>query len=273
MIAEDAVPTDIKAGAETIDMQEGSPNGVLLLHGFGDTPQTLRLLAEYLHARGHDVVAPLLPGHGRNVTAFMQSRRAEWLSCARSEFVRLQGSHETVSVAGLSMGGALASIVAAENPGIASLSLISPYLTMPVTHRVASALHFLWGPAAGARPSSSPRSILDPEERAKNLGYGVYSGRLLYELGRLASDARRNLSRITVPTLLIQSRADPRISPSVAIDALGRLHTSDKRLVWAEGGGHIITVDYGRERVFEEVGGWIDSHTPPVLQRTREKSQ
>ena len=238
MIAEDAIRLDVRPGAETIDMQEGNPNGILLLHGFGDTPQTLQLLAEHLHGSGHDVVAPLLPGHGRTIAAFMQSRRADWLGCARSELERMQQSHETVSIAGLSMGGAVASILAAENPEIVSLALISPYRAMPVTYRVASALHWLWGPAAGARPSSSPRSILNPEERARNLGYGVYSGRLLYELGRLASMARGVLSRITVPTLLIQSRADPRISPSVAIDALGRLHTSDKRLVWAEGGGH-----------------------------------
>lgn len=262
MIAEDEKRFDVKAGAETIDMQEGSPSGVLLLHGFGDTPQTLRLLAEHLRANGHDVLAPLLPGHGRTVAAFMNSRRADWLSCARSEFIRMQRSHDTVSIAGLSMGGALATIIAAEHPETVSLSLISPYLMMPVTHRVASALHFLWGPAAGARPSSSPRSILNPEERAKNLGYGIYSGRLLYELSRLASEARRSLGQVTVPTLLIQSRADPRISPRVAIDAVARLRTSEKRLVWAEGGGHIITVDYGRERVFEEISGWIEAHTP-----------
>jgi len=241
-------------------MQEGSPRGVLLLHGFGDTPQTLRLLAAHLHSNGYDVVVPLLPGHGRNVTAFMQSRRADWIAHARAELRELRQSHETVAVAGLSMGGALAATLAAENPDISSLVLISPYLAMPATHRVASAFHWLWGPIAGARPSSSPRSILDPSERAQNLGYGVYTARLLYELGRTAANAQRVLKQITVPTLLVQSKEDPRVAPSVAEAAIRAISSEEKRLVWAKGGGHIITVDYGRDAVFDEVQKWVDAH-------------
>jgi carboxylesterase len=257
MLPERAAEARPVAGAETIDMQEGSPHGILLLHGFGDTPQTLRLLADSLHRSGYDVVAPLLPGHGTSVDAFLQSRRAEWLACARQEYSAMRASHETMSVAGLSMGGALASIIAAENREIRSLVLIAPYMEMPVSHRIASASHWIWGSAAGPRPSRNPRSILDPAERAKNLGYGVYSGRLLYELWRLAAQARRALPRVTSPTLLIQSRADPRIAPAVAERAIALVGAKRKKLVWAEGGGHIITVDYGRDRVFEQVAGWI----------------
>ncbi len=249
------------AGAETIDMQEGSPDGILLLHGFGDTPQTLRLLADHLRASRYDVLAPLLPGHGRNVQAFMGSRRSDWIACARAAYAQLRATHASVSIVGLSMGGAIAAILAAENKDARSLTLISPYLEMPLAARVASASHWLWGSALGPRKSSNPRSILDPEERAKNLGYGVYSGRLLHELWRLANEARRSLAEIVAPTLLIQSRADPRIAPAVAERALERLGAPEKRLLWVEGGGHIITVDYGRERVFEAVESWIGAHT------------
>jgi carboxylesterase len=174
----------------------------------------------------------------------------------------MSSTHETMSVAGLSMGGALASIIAAENHAIRSLVLIAPYVEMPVSHRIASASHWIWGGAAGPRPSRNPRSILDPEERAKNLGYGVYSGRLLYELWRVAAQARRALPRVTSPTLLIQSRADPRVAPAVAERAIALVGAKRKKLVWAEGGGHIITVDYGRDRVFEEVTGWISESLP-----------
>ena len=249
-------------GAETIDMQEGNPHGVLLLHGFGDTPQTLRLLAENLHDAGYDVIAPLLPGHGRSVPAFMSSRRDDWIACARQEYAAMRATHSSMSVAGLSMGGALAVIVAAENDDVSSLVLIAPYLEMPVSHQIVSALHWLWSSAVGPRTSTSPRSILDPNERAKNLGYRVYSGRLLYELWRLAARARRLLPALTMPTLLIQSREDPRIAPAVAERSIAAVGSNEKKLVWAEGGGHIITVDYGRERVFDEVRGWIASHPP-----------
>jgi carboxylesterase len=158
------------------------------------------------------------------------------------------------------MGGAIAAILAAETPDAKSLVMIAPYLDMPVTHRIASASHWLWGGAAGPRKSSSPRSILDPVERAKNLGYGVYTGRLLYELWRLAAQARRALPSVTIPTLLVQSKSDPRIAPAVAERAYAALSTSDKKLTWSEGGGHIITVDFGREKVFDEVTRWVQQH-------------
>jgi esterase/lipase len=38
------------------------------------------------------------------------------------------------------------------------------------------------------------------------------------------------------------------------------LGAREKRLVWTEGAGHIITVDYGRERVFTEVEKWLRTH-------------
>ncbi len=251
----------IRAGAETIDLQEGNSRGILLLHGFGDTPQTLRLLALALHAAGFDVRAPLLPGHGRSASDFMASRRREWLACAREELRVMQRKFQAVALIGLSMGGALAAILAAENPDTPALALLAPYLDMPATHKVASATFWMWG-GNKIRKSNSPGSIRDPAERVKNVGYGVYSGRLLYELWRLATTARKSLARIAAPTLIVQSRTDPRIATSIAERGYADLGSREKKLVWIEGTGHIITVDYGREQVFEEVRSWMAAHMP-----------
>jgi carboxylesterase len=248
-------------GAETIDLQEGNSRGILLLHGFGDTPQTLGHLANELHSAGYDVRAPLLPGHGRNFEAFAASRHEDWLSFARSELSAMRAKHESVTLAGLSMGGAIAAILAAENPDIPTLVMMAPYMDMPFTHKIAASGYWLWG-ADKKRKGNSPGSIRDPLERAKNVGYGAYSARLLHELSRLAAKARRALARIKMPTLIIQSRTDPRIKPEVAERTLVSLGSTEKKLVWIEGAGHIITVDYGREQVLREVREWIDAHVP-----------
>jgi carboxylesterase len=247
-------------GAQTIDLQEEGSPGVLLLHGFGDTPQTLALLARKLHKSGYSLYVPLLPGHGRNMDAFGKSRAADWISAAKSALADMRRRHESVSVVGLSMGGALAVLIAAEHDDIPALILIAPYLGMPRVLRLAASVHWAWERFVGEVNSRDPRSIRDPIEREKNLAYGAITGRALYELSRVVKLARKSLSRVKAPTLIIQSREDPRCPPEVAEFALRTLGAQEKKLVWTEGAGHIITVDYGREHVFTEVEQWLKAH-------------
>jgi carboxylesterase len=247
-------------GAETIDLREEGSRGVLLLHGFGDTPQTLSLLARRLHKSGYSVLAPLLPGHGRTMNAFRNSTADKWIEAASEALAAMQRRNPETSVVGLSMGGALAVMLAASTSEVPALILIAPYLGMPLQLRIAAATHRLWGRFAGEFNSRNPRSIRDPIERERNLAYGAVTAGALSELWKVVRRARKALPGVRSPTLIIQSRDDPRISPSVAESALSRLGASEKRLVWTEGAGHIITVDYGRERVFTETERWLDAH-------------
>ena len=260
MVDQQSADSVILSGAEAIDLQEGGSHGALLLHGFGDTPQTLSLMARRLARSGYGVYAPLLPGHGRTVHAFRQSRADEWIDTARESMLRMRARYATVSVVGLSMGGALAVLLAAESNAIASLVLIAPYLGMPAPLRIAAATHWLWGRMAGEINSRNPRSIRDPIERERNLAYGTVTGRTLHELSRVVKRARSALPRVTAPTLLIMSREDPRVAPGVGEFAMKALGAREKKLVWTEGAGHIITVDYGRERVFSETEKWLRAH-------------
>jgi carboxylesterase len=254
----DAAP--ILRGAQTIDLQEEGSPGVLLLHGFGDTPQTLALLARRLHKSGYSLYAPLLPGHGRDMAAFEKSRANDWIDAARNAFVEMLARHDSVSIVGLSMGGALSVLIAAELDDIPALVLIVPYLGMPRLLRAAAATYLVWGRFAGEINGRSPRSIRDPIEREKNLAYGAITGRALHELSRVVRLARKALPNVKAPTLIIQSREDPRIAPDVAESTLESLGSREKKLIWTEGAGHIITVDFGRERVFSEVETWLLTH-------------
>jgi carboxylesterase len=192
--------------------------------------------------------------------AFRQSRADDWISAARGSLFEMRRQSDTVSVVGLSMGGALAVLLAAEASDIPALILIAPYLGMPKLLRLAAATHWLWGGLAGEINASDPRSVRDPIEREKNLAYGAVTGRTLFELSKVMNRARNALPRVTTPTLLVQSREDPRVASNVAEFAYDKLGTKDKKLVWTEGAGHIITVDYGRERVFGEVEKWLSAH-------------
>lgn len=258
-------PDGIITGAGSIAIDPpGATGGALLLHGFGDTPHSLRYLAQELGEAGYAVRAPLLPGHGRTVETFSRSRGGEWLAAARSARDALQGRCERIAIVGQSMGGALAVLLAAERPP-AALVLLAPYLAASSgVRRLArwGDLATLVAPYVGSR--SGTLSIHDPEERARALGYGVTTPRLLRELSRLADRARAALGAVGAPTLIVQSRDDHRVAPDVAEQALRRLGSREKRLEWVDDCGHVLTVDRARDRVFELVRAWLARHAPPA---------
>ncbi len=247
-------------GAEAIELRGSGDSAVLLLHGFGDTPQTFCYLAPALHAAGFTVRAPLLPGHGRTVDEFDRSRAAEWISYSHAEYDSMVRDYRTVGLAGLSMGGALAAIVAAHAPRLPALALLAPYVGMPRSLTAAALLHRLWGPFAGQFKAASNLSILDREERAKNLGYGVTTAGAIRQLYDLTRVARKALQSITAPTLIVQSRNDNRVSRQVAEYAYRVIPASEKRLMFVERGGHILTVDHDRELVSATVRDWFVQH-------------
>jgi carboxylesterase len=252
------VTSDIIRGAEPIDLPGTGADAALLLHGFGDTPQTLGYLAANLAEQGWTVRAPLLPGHGRSIEAFAQSGADEWLEAARAELAILAARGGRVAVLGLSMGGALATVLAAESTGqVSGLVLIAPYLAMPATLRAVARLNRLVAVFAPVLAGRGAKSIRNPAESARNLAYGKATPRLIAELRRTVRRGWAALPRVTVPTLYIQSHFDNRIAPAVAKEAFARLGGTRKQLEWIDDGTHIITVDYGRERVSEAIVRWL----------------
>jgi carboxylesterase len=248
----------IIAGAEPLALERRDATiGVVILHGFGDTPQTVESLARALYGHGMDVSVPLLPGHGRTLPEFARSTRAQWIGAARTAYGVMRARHERVVLIGLSLGGALATIVAADDPSLASLVLLAPYVDAPgwlraLTH-IAPAIAVVL-PYVGGNPL---RSIQDPVARASALAYGAMPPALVRDLVRTADDARAALTRVAAPTLYIQSREDNRITVAVATRAFASITAQPKRLELLTGCGHVLTVDYCRERVEAMVIEWV----------------
>lgn len=193
---------------------------------------------------------------------FDRARAHEWIDYARAEYDSMLPSFSAVGLAGLSMGGALAAIIAAKAPRLPALVLLAPYVGMPRSLAAAARFHRLWGPLAGQFKAQSDLSILDPTERARNLAYGVTTAGAIRQLFEVTRIARKALRSITAPTLILQSRNDNRVSPRIARYAYRTIPASEKRLTFLERGGHIITVDHDRELVTAMVRDWFTSHMP-----------
>jgi len=165
--------------------------------------------------------------------------------------------HTKVALVGLSMGGALAATLAADDPSLAALVLLAPYIDAPpllrLLVRAAPAIGVVMPYVGGA----GTQSIHDPAARAEALAYGATTPQLVRELVRAADTARAALPRVTAPTLYMQSKEDNRITESVARSAFAMLGARTKELELLEGCGHVLTVDYCREKVATMVIAWL----------------
>ncbi len=252
----------IVLGAEPLALDAEARNGphapraALLLHGFGDAPDSLAQLGAVLHARGWTVRAPLLPGHGRTLDAFAASTAADWLAAAGDAYAALRATHAEVALVGQSMGGALSVLLAAERPP-PRLVLLAPYLAVPPLVRTIGRLHPLAARLTPWLRSRSDASILDPAARQASRGYGVVAPHLLRELTRVVDQAVAALPRVSSPTRVIHSRRDNRIAPAAAAAAFARLGATQKELVWLDASGHVISVDREKARVFTLVADWL----------------
>jgi carboxylesterase len=253
-------PDGIVVGGEGFVLARIGAPAVLLLHGAGDTPQTLRYLASALYAGGFHVAAPLLPGHGRRLSDFMRVTADELTNAARASYDELKSTHAWVGVIGLSMGGALAIQLAADDPDLPALGLAAPYLAMLPKIDRAARLAWLWGPLVPAVRSGDGVSLLDPVERERNVAYGVFSAAALRALRVTVQRAITAAPRVVAPTLFVQSRQDNRISIVDAERAFERLGSRQKRLEWVNSGAHVITVDYGRDAVIASLTAWMQMH-------------
>jgi carboxylesterase len=253
-------PNGIVMGGEGFELARPGAPAVLLLHGGGDTPQTLRYLANELHARGFHVAAPLLPGHGRTLREFARVTAAELSTAAASSYAALRSEHDWVALIGLSMGGALAAQLAADNAALPALGLVAPYLSMPRTVEWAARLAPVWRFIAPAVSAGDDSSIRDPLERERGLAYGVFTAAGLVALRETMRRGTAALSRVAAPTLMIQSREDNRIDPAAAERSFALVGAREKSLEWVSGAGHVITVDFGRDAVNSRLAAFMEAH-------------
>ena len=247
--------------------------GVLLLHGLTGMPSEMRPLERRLARLGYAFDTPLLPGHGASHRELLATEWCDWLDGARRARDALSKRCDHVVVVGLSMGALLGTLLAAEDPQIRGLALLSPTLrydgsSIPATRRLLPLAHLLpalgrrcyWTerPPFGLRDERLQRIIaraVDAAERGESTRYGLfrtYVGAIV-ELDRMVRAVRRNAARVRCPALVLHSRDDTVTSARNAEEMLGLLGSAVKSIHWLTGCDHVITLDLRKEEVARAV--------------------
>ncbi len=119
-------------GAETISISEGERGGVLLLHGYMGTVQTVRDWAMAFANAGFAVEAPLLPGHGTSVDEQITTQWSDYVRCAEDAYSKLAVRHQRIFIGGICTGGMLAASIALNHSDkLAGLLIVNGFFKLP----------------------------------------------------------------------------------------------------------------------------------------------
>jgi carboxylesterase len=246
-----------------------APVGVLLLHGFTGSPFEVRLLGDWLAARGYAVEGPRLAGHAARTADLACSRWPDWLASAESALDRLRARSGSVVICGLSMGALLTLELARRRAAdLAAICALAPALFLtPSALRFVDVTRRMPLVQRAALPKLAGSDILDRELRRLN---GIAQGRAWMPLPALASlvdlgaHVRAHLHEVRLPILLAHSRNDhtvPFACMEAVAAAVGTPRRDVRRLI-LERSYHVITLDVERETVFQAVADHIREYTP-----------
>jgi carboxylesterase len=219
--------------------------GVLLLHGFTGTPRSVRAWAEHLEGDGFRVAVPRLPGHGTSWQELALTEWQDWYGCAERELLRLRESCDQVFVAGLSMGGGLA-LLLAERRGseIAGLVLVNAVVTSSDKRALALPVLRWFVPSLAGIHNDIAKPGVDEG------GYSRTPLPAAWSMTRMWVQIRRELHRVDQPLLVFRSVNDHVVDPSSGRAILASVASSDVEEVLLHRSYHVATMDYEAEELF-----------------------
>lgn len=240
-------------GAEPF-LLPGGAHGVLLIHGFTGLPAELRLMGEYLNARGFTVLAIRLAGHGTTVEDLSRMEHEDWMDSVRDGSAILSGVCEEVSVVGHSMGAVFAMLLSVETDVAHVVSLGAPIMIAPeqgIEH-------------LPTREACVDRYVPKARRRLQNVPCGANNTyrRMplvsIHEMMDVIAILCGQIAKVTAPILIVHGERDHTADPKSADYLYENVRSPRCEKYILPDAGHLLPLDLGiRERVFARTASFL----------------
>ncbi|WP_077328274.1 alpha/beta hydrolase [Virgibacillus siamensis] len=233
---------------------QGNHTGVLVIHGFTGSTQSMRFLGERLADEGFTVYGPRLKGHGTAPEEMEQSEYREWIKSVGEGLEVLNKTCDEIFVTGLSMGGTLTLYVAehADAGRIKGIMPINAAIHMPDLIETYESLkdtetRFVDGIGSDIK-----------KEGIEELAYAKTPVKSMKEIITLSMIVRGNLEKITAPALVFSSITDHVVPPKNSQEIYDSISSEDRELIELENSYHVATLDNDKELIAEKCVAFVN---------------
>ncbi|RKQ35891.1 alpha/beta hydrolase [Oceanobacillus halophilus] len=232
-------------GAEEFYLK-GNDVGVLVIHGFTGTTQSMRFLGERIAEAGYTVYGPRLKGHGTTPENMEKASFKDWINNVEGGLEKLKETCSTIFVTGLSMGGTLTLYLAEKHPEIKGVMPINAAINMPDMNDNYEQLskgdtRFVEGIGSDIK-----------QENVIELAYKRTPVKSMSDLMELSKQVRENLGKVTSPSLIFKSEVDHVVPPENSVEIYNRISSENKSIVELKNSYHVATLDNDKELISEK---------------------
>lgn len=228
-------PKDISSLCSEIYIDNNSDCSILCIHGFSSTPLSIKPLIDAFSNAGFNVYAPILSGHGKNWQALNGVKHTDWINDVEKAYQKIRT--KSIFLVGFSMGGTLASIIAAKHKEIKGVILINHaiFINDPRTLFLPFFKKFI-KTAKGVAGDIKKKGI-------EEIAYEKVTTESVYELLTLIKKAKVDQCGIESPVLIFKSKADHIVKFKSANYTFKNIKSKYKELVILKNSYHVATLD------------------------------
>ncbi|TKD72424.1 alpha/beta hydrolase [Pseudalkalibacillus hwajinpoensis] len=237
----------IHKGAEPFHM-EGNQIGVLVLHGFTGSTQSMRGLGEELASEGYTVCGPRLKGHGTHYEDMEQSTYKEWIQSVEEGYQWLNERCEQIFITGLSMGGTLTLYLAEQHPEVKGIMPINAAIDLPELEQMRGKVEPRFLDAIGSDIKA---------EGVEELAYEKTPMKSIQEILQLIDLTQNELGSIKMPALLFKSLEDHVVPPENTERIYEGISSEDKEIIELTDSYHVATLDHDKGEIAEKCKAFI----------------
>ena len=233
--------------------------GIVLVHGFMAAPRELVDLANALHQRGWWVYVVRVKGHGTSPTDLARQSGQDWQNSVDGGYAALSTFCKEVIVGGFSFGGGLALDCAARIPAVRAVFAVSPPMQLQdLSSRFAPTIAAWNRLLDRLNQEKGKKEFVEIVPEHPEINYHRLPITSLVAMEIVMKELVDKLPVITVPTLIVQAKGDPVVTPEGSKRLFEQLGAQEKEYLLVDLNRHGILSGPGAEQVHAAIIAFIE---------------